>query len=370
MRDISEEAALLADFDRYISTPSTQPPSPTFVRLTARYPSCDKDVLREILTSVNNDQHAAIQLLDASQTVAVDPERDRQIANRLHHAELRRPHVRRSTSHTTSASQSTASDAALAERLHRLELRRLSEADPSLDDVHRMEQRHRRNDTVVPLNRSALDHMVATLREIVVPALRAHFEELVLPDTHSASAGVEYQLNAFQVSGLSLPPHNIVVKAASDGKTIRVNVVNVFLELEVGRWSYQSKGFVPVKDAGTARVSVNGMSVALTLEPRWSHAGGTKIVITDCLVTIDGKVRMNIQGAAADWAYNAIAVVLKPLIVSYVKEAIAETVTKALAVHLSQWAFSRSLDEEQSANTARVEARQPNAPPSAVTAAE
>ncbi|CDF39360.1 unnamed protein product [Chondrus crispus] len=211
--------------------------------------------------------------------------------------------------------------------------------------------------------------MVDTLREIVVPALRAHFEELVLPDTKDTSVGVEYELQRFQVSNLSLPPENIHVKPTTDGKLIRVSVVNTFLELEVGRWSYESKGFVPVKDAGTARVSVNGMSISVMLEPRWSHGGGTKVVIADCVVTIDGKVRFATEGAVADWAYKAITVVLKPLVVSYIKEAIADTVSKTLAFHLSQWAFSRSLDD-QPARAQRTEPQRPSTPQSTVTAAE
>lgn len=285
-----------------------------------RYPHCDRDVLRSVLSSVQGDERAAVGLLRDSQAP-------------------------------------TAGDAELADRLQRREQRRADMGDVT----------HTRNETVVPVNKGVMEQMVATLREIVVPALRAHFEELVLPDTRDESGGVEYELSEFQVSGLSLPPHNIVVKAAPDARSIRVNVVNIFLELEVGRWRYEGKGFVPLKDAGTARVTVHGMSVALTLEPRWSHAGGTKVVISDCTVTIDGVVRLKTQGAAADWAYNAIAVVLKPLVVSYVKEAVAVTVTKALAVHLSQWAFSRSLDED---SRIRIETHRPSAAHSPVTAAE
>lgn len=311
------EAALLADFDRYMQV---NPPNPSDLatpldRLAALHPTLDRIALQEILTSCEDDEHAAKQLLEGS-------------------------------------AASTQSDAALAEQLQRRENRRAQGSS-----------RHRRNDAPISLHKPVLDRMVSTLREIVVPALRAHFEELVLPNMSDTSAGVEYTLEDFQVSALSLPEDNISVKAAPDAQSIRVNVVNIYLELEVGKWSYEGKGLVPVKDKGTARVSVHGMSVALRLEPRWSHNGGTNVVITECDVTIDGVARFKTQGAAADWAYNAIAVVLKPIVVSYLKEAVADTVTKALAVHLRQWSFSRTLDEER-----------PPAPPassqSPVTAAE
>lgn len=343
-----DESELLADFDRYMraesdaspraeagrsspapgaptpldAAPPADPPAdppvdpPALARLAARYAAFDRTALREVLASVGGDEAAAAALLEG-------------------------------------AAPATAADAALAAQLQRREARRAA-------------PRHRRNDAPVPLDRPVLQQVVSTLREIVVPALRAHFEELVIPNMRDNSGTVEYALEDFHVSALALPEHNITVKAAPDAQSIRVHVVNIFLELEVGRWSYEGKGLLPVKDAGTARVSVHGMSVEIRLEPRWAYSGGTRVVITACDVTVDGVVRFKTQGAAADWAYNAIAVVLKPLVVSYIKEAVADTVTAALAVHLREWAFSRTLDDQNS----RPAAAATNASQPPVTAAE
>lgn len=304
----ANEESILADFDRFvladyaISEPanartahSATSPADSLELLKRRYPSCDVDVLRDVLASCNNDERAALEFLG-------------------------------------NAPESTVGDAQLAHRLQRRE--------------NQTALRHSRNDAVVSISRDVMEQMVSTLREIVVPALRAHFEELVLPDMCETSANVNYALREFQVSALLLPSENIVVKPSSDGASIRINIVNVVLELEVGRWSYESKGFVPVKDAGTARVTVHGLCVAIRLQPSRSHAGGNKLAIVDCEVTIDGVVRFKTRGAAADWAYNAMAVVLKPLVVSYIKEVIADTVKKALAVYLRQWSFPRSLDQD------------------------
>lgn len=304
----ADEEAILADFDRFVladdaaseptnapTAPAVNPSADPLESLKGRYPSCDVDVLRNVLASCNNNEQAALEFLGK-------------------------------------APEATEGDAQLAHRLQRRE--------------NQAVMRHRRNDAPVTISQDVVEQMVSTLREIVVPALRAHFEDLVLPDMCETSANVVYALRNFQVSALLLPSENIVVKPSADGTSIRINIVNVILELEVGRWSYESKGFVPFKDAGTARVTVHGLCVAIRLQPSRSHAGGTKMAIADCEVSIVGVVRIKTRGAAADWAYNAMAVVLKPLVVSYIKEAIAHTVTEALNVHLMQWSFPRSSDQD------------------------
>lgn len=304
----SDGEALLADFDRFVLTDdSASQPSNTSSRhvvnhladplesLKTRYPTCDTDVLKGVLASCDNNEQAALQFLgDAPET--------------------------------------TVGDADLARRLQRRE--------------SRATLRHRRNDAVVPVSTDIMEQMVSTLREIVVPALRAHFEELVLPDTCETSGNVIYALRDFQVSALCLPSENIAVKLSADGASVRINIVNVALELEVGTWSYESKGFVPVKDSGAACVTVHGLCVSIKLQPKWSYAGDTKMVIAGCDVTIDGVVRLKTRGAAANWAYNAMAVVLKPLVVSYIKEVVADNITKELASHLGQWSLTRSLDQD------------------------
>ena len=210
-----------------------------------------------------------------------------------------------------------------------------------------------------------MDSVILTLREIVVPSLRAHFAELVLPDYRDDSASLVYSLSRLQVTALTLPSDNVAITPAANMQAIHVNVLNSHLELEVGHWSYENRGFVPVKDAGRASVSVHGLNIAMRLEPRWTHAGDTQIVIMECNVTVDGVVRLRTQGAAADWAYNAIAVVLKPIIVSYLKETVADAVTQALAVHLRQWTFASSLDAVDPRSSTRT-----NTSSEPVTAAE
>lgn len=296
------EAALIADFDRYIHVDAdAQTP---FQRLVARYPTFDPEVLREILTSCDGDEEAASGLLQ-------------------------------------DAAPLTDSDAALAKQLQRREKRRAQSSSRQSRPVPT---------APIKLESPAMEQMVSTLRETVVPALRAHFGELVFPDMHDTSAGIDYSLEKFQVAALSLPEDNISVKAATDGRSIRVTVVNVYLELEVGKWSYERKGLVPVKDTGTARVSIYGMSVSLQLQPRLFRNGSTKACISECNVVIDGVVRFKTKGATADWAYNAIAVVMKPLVVSYIKDAVSDTVTEALAAHLRLWVLASSAEKEKAAH--------------------
>lgn len=315
-----EEAQLLEHFNRYMSaeddaspdptpdaapepanTPSPRASNPTssspLERLKTRYPNCDHDVLRDVLHSVEQDEEAATVLLG-----------DSPVGNQSNH---------------------TQADGELALRLQRMET-----------------ERHRRNDAIVPLRQESMRKMIATLREIVVPALRAHFQELVLPDKVETTGSVVYALKRSFVSALALPTDNIVVKAAPSGKAIMVNILNAFLEFEVEEWSYESKGYLSFKDSGQAKVVLHGLNVAIKLEPRWSYGGGTNVTVADCEVTVDGVVRFKTEGATATWAYNIMIMAFKPLVVSYIKEAIADTVTRALAVHLNQWAITRSLDED------------------------
>lgn len=327
----SDEAALLADFDRYIqsdvplevafpshsssqTTPPTsnptsnalpplpKPPSNAITALKSRFSKTDYDSLSVALTACNGDVETATTLLIQSGASCTDG--DEQLARQLQ---------RRESQNTTADSNVT--------------------------------PRHRRNNAPIPLSKSKTSQLVTTLREIVVPSLRAHFEDLSLPNTTESSSSFQYSFDKVQIINLSMPLDNVGIKPAADGQAIYINIVNIYLELEIGKWSYQSNGIVPVQDSGRARVSVHRMNISITLEPRWSHAGGTRIVITDCTVTVDGPARFKTYGAAADWAYNAIALVLKPFVVSYLKEAVADSVTEALGIHLRQLAFAYSLDE-------------------------
>ncbi|KAI0563829.1 Lipid-binding serum glycoprotein [Gracilaria domingensis] len=283
-------------------------------KLAARYPSLDAGALKSLLTACDNDIDAVSALVDADTSV------------------------------------SSAGDAALAASLQERENRAVARA-----------RRHRRNGASFALDQTQMDNLVSTLRDIVVPALQAHFEELILPDTNDETASIAYSLKHLQVTGLSLP--KVTVRPALDRKFVFVNVLNAQLELHLGQWRYQSQGIVPLQDQGQARLSVQGLNILLKLQPRWSFDGGANVVVSDCHVTVDGVVRFKTYGAGATWAYNAVAVVLKPLVLSYVKEAIADTVTRSLTLYLREWSCSSPIDTSHASATTTT----PQAP---VTAAE
>ncbi|PXF40595.1 hypothetical protein BWQ96_09699 [Gracilariopsis chorda] len=290
-----------------------QPHQSLLSKLVRRYPSLDKDVLTALLVSCDNDIDAASTLVEGD------------------------------------TNASSADDALLAASLQERENRRAS-------------VRHRRNNAVFPLQPFQMDSLVSTLKHIVVPALHAHFEELVLPDTTDQTASILYSLQHVQVTALSLP--NVTVRPAPDRKSVFLTVLNAQLELHVGSWKYESRGIVPVNDAGQARLSVQGLTILLKLEPRWSHDGTARINVSECNVTVDGVTRFKTYGAKADWAYSAIALVLKPLVLSYVKEAIADSVSRALALYLRQWSCSRTLDASPGSTAS------PSATQAQLTAAE
>ncbi|CAN8064174.1 unnamed protein product [Agarophyton chilense] len=281
-------------------------------KLVARYPSLDLDALNSLLIACHDDIDAASALVDADSSV------------------------------------SSADDAALAASLQQRENRAVA-------------RRHRSNGAFFALEQPQMENLVTTLRDIVVPALHAHFEELVLPDTNNQTASIAYSLKHLQVTALSLP--KVTVRPAPDRKFVFVNVLDAQLELHLGQWQYEGQGIVPIKDEGQAHFSVQGLNILLKLQPRWSYNGGSRIVVTDCQVTVDGVVRFKTYAAGANWAYNAVALVLKPLVLSYVKEAVADNVTRALSLYLREWSCSAPLDTSRAS-------RATSAPQAPVTAAE
>lgn len=363
-----DEDAQLAQFDRYLETDGDAIPVSTMASLTGNadasttvtsnsvsaplelltkaYPSYDQGAISAVLESCNNDIDATRRILnDSSQPIdstqaAATPASSTAGATR------------------SGEPDNSQSDAALAEYLQNRE------------QLHAARRRAMRFGRPARLSNAAMQRLLSSLREIVVPALRAHFEELVLPDTRDESSALVYELHNVQVAALSLPTENVSVRAAADSCRVLVNVVSANLELEVGRWSYENLGFVPVKDTGSARASVHGLNIDIRLEPRESTHGPAVVAIIQCDVTVDGVVRFKIQGAAADWAYNAIAVLFKPWLVAYVKETVSDAVVRALSVHLRQLEIAAAADPSIVDLNSTVSAQPPHAPQHSVSATE
>lgn len=371
-----DEDAQLAEFDRFIQSspdqsaqlttssstnpapsaslpepPSVLPPSKQHLDfLASAYPHYDRDTVSAVLVSCNNDVSSASRVLADSVPPSSASSDRRDSAHQTPPSSPPAPTSSVPTSPSVPSSpppsQQTDSDAALASLLQRQERARAA--------------RHRRNEAPFALDPQVMQRLVAALREIVVPALRAHFGELVLPDSRDDSGTFIYELQSLQVAALSLPDDNVSVRPSPDAKSVLVNVVNANLELEVGRWSYEGSGFIPLSDSGRARVSAHGINIALRLDARWSHAGGTRLVIAQCDVTVNGVFRFKTNGATGTWAYNAMAVLFKPFVVNYIKESVGDAVVRALAEHLRQLDVVSQLD--QPPTNGDVPAR-PSAPP-------
>lgn len=297
--------------------------------LATDYPSYDRDSLTAVLHSCDGDVDAARRMLnDSMPSSSVSrPRTSRQTPDFANST----TNAAENSGHPSSQENDTSSDATLAIFLQGQEAAVLS--------------RRRRLDVVVPLHDEAMARLMSSLREIVVPALKAHFAELVLPDSRETSGSFKYELRNLQVAALSLPADNVNVRPAADNRSVLVSVVDAHLELEVGHWSYETQTLVPIRDSGRARATIHGLCVSIRLVPRRAHSGGTRIRIEQCDVTVDGVVRFKTQGAAADWAYNTIAMLFKPWVVSYVKDAVADAVEHALSVHLRQLEIASRLDD-------------------------
>lgn len=309
-----DDEAELANFDMYLNThnhtPLNQPtglPPPSSTNLHAlqtAFPSHDVETLSAVLVACDDDMNAARRLLQHTNTQATPPPPSKDDTN-------------------------TSSDLAIARYLQRQES---ILAKP----------RSREARAGVPPH--VIQTTVNTLKEIVVPALRAHFSELVLPDTvqvensaqgqdqgqTSAATAIEYELRNVQVASLTIPQENVSVRAAVDRRAIFLHVLVANVDLEVGSWRYCTR---VASDAGRARASLHSLHIDMTL----AAAGSSwQFDVESCEVGVDGPVRFKTLGAAADWAYNALAVVFKPLLVSYVKQSVADAVRKAFRGVLTQ----------------------------------
>lgn len=280
---------LLADFDAYMDSSSST--SPAVDHLAELFPSVDRETLVSTLDTHNGNLEAAASSLLAQDNAQNALERDERIARALQSREF--AHARHRTA-------------------------------PSRSHV---------------LSGNDLQHMATVLRDIVVPALHAHFKELTFQDVREDTPGYLWVMNNVRVVALSLPRENIIVTVLTD--TIRIQIVNMFLQLDVGRWRYESKGFLAWSDTGKAEVSVNGLSANAILKPRSNPDNGrTHLKITECDARIEGAVRFKAEQTSADWAYNTIAVLLKPLISSYIKDAVADLFRVTLAGQLRAWTYT------------------------------
>lgn len=325
----SENEAIPTTSFACLSLDDNDPPGPLSKdvdTLSSAYPSVDPGAISAVLIASDNDVATARRILDASAPMS----------SQMHLASLPKD-SNTNPSENGGNDSHTDSDATLAEFLQRQEQARAALI------------RSKRIGRTVRLERPEMERLVSSLREIVIPALRAHFEELVLPDTRDETGLLVYELQNVQVAALALPAENVTVCPGADSRHVLVNVVGSNLELEVGRWSYENSSFTRIKDAGRARASIHGLNVSIRLEPRMSDSQAISIDIAQCETTVDGIFRFKTQGAGADWAYNAIAVVFKPWVVSYVKETVSDAVVRALSVHLRQLEIASSFDQPSAA---------------------
>lgn len=185
------------------------------------------------------------------------------------------------------------------------------------------------------LTPSARKEVLSGLQNVIVPSLRAHFDELTFGDYHVSNQSYNFSLQEVAVAALALREDAIHVRAVSGG--FRVNVLNVFLDLEIGQWMYQSHALFGIKDSGRARVLVNGLTASAILVPRASTETSVGVEVGDVEVVTEGTLRLRLYGTSADWAYNAAVVLLKPLVASYVNDAVRRVVETTLVAQLDGW---------------------------------
>lgn len=278
-------------------TPSPAPPAPAptttpFSLLSEVFPHHSARAIRAALTAHGGDPSAAASQLAAARPAAARRPRPAAAAARAHRA-----FVAENAVQTANA-------------------RRPRAAAPALAPAARAE-------------------VVAALRAQVVPALRGHFSALAFADYEDVQPGYVFELRDVAVAALRVPDDAILVGAVAGG--FRVHVLGGFLDLDVGAWRYSSTRLFGFDDGGAARVTAQDMTASAMLVPRVSGPNRVALDLTDVDVSFDGPFRLRAAGTSADWAYNAAAALLKPLVVAYVRAAVSAVVRDAVAAQLRGW---------------------------------
>lgn len=183
-----------------------------------------------------------------------------------------------------------------------------------------------------------LARAVGVLRDVVVPAVHARLKGLTFGDVSSEAQGVRYSLRDVCVVALSLPADHVTVRAS--GGLVEVHLVHMLVSVSAGRFAYES-AVLPISDEGALDASVAGLTAVATLRPARTTAGAIALVCgaRDVAVHVGGAVRVRARGTAADWVYNAVAALCKPLVVSYVKDTVARTLRAALLDELRDFQY-------------------------------
>jgi len=135
-----------------------------------------------------------------------------------------------------------------------------------------------------------------------------------------------------------------------------VHLVNMYLSLAIGKFHYESTGFIPWNDEGSLDTSVAGLTAVAALVPTRTNSGAVRLLVRDIDVRIEGNVRVRTVGTSADWAYNTLAAVCKPLITSYIKDTIGTQLKTTLTQELRDFRYLPPADEQDGTATAGTEA--------------
>ncbi len=196
---------------------------------------------------------------------------------------------------------------------------------------------------------AVLSEAVAMVRDVVVPSVHQRLKSLSFSNvTQQPSPTMRYSLRDVGVVALSLPADNVTVRAG--GGVIRVHLVNMYVSISVGAFSYESTGLLPWNDTGALDASVAGLTAVATLRPGRTTSGAVALTVRDIRITVDGAVRVRTRGSSADWAYNTLAAMCKPFIVSYIKESVEQQLRTSLQNELRDYVYF----PEQEANDSQT----------------
>lgn len=175
--------------------------------------------------------------------------------------------------------------------------------------------------------------LIANIKDIAIPALKAHLAGLRFPDLCAETDRVKYSLAGLVLDAIRLQPHHVAV-SVTEARQIHVVATDVAIAVDVEQWAYRLR-LPPIRDAGRAHFDFTGVNadVLLTMdEPTGS------LSVSNCTCNIAGAISFRAADARLSWLYNAVA----PMVKNACKPALEATLTHAirdgLDQQLSDWA--------------------------------
>lgn len=209
----------------------------------------------------------------------------------------------------------------------------LSDRDIAHANVSPAVQRNHHPSTVDLADSENAARLIENLKDIAIPALKAHLDGLRFPDLCGETERVKYSLAGLVLDTIKLQPSNVDV-SVEEGRQVHVIARDVAISVDVDHWAYRLR-LPPIRDAGRAHFEVAGVAadVLLAVDQR------TGVLSVDrCSCSITGAISFRAADARLSWVYNTVAPMLKNACRPALEATLTHAIRDGLDQQLSDWA--------------------------------